>query len=489
MGLVLVLSIFLLLIFIKYVFKRPIRFPPGPPYIPIAGSVPFLRGLGVEKYVSDKIASYGPVTGMYLGSYPFIMINDWKLAKSLFLREEFSGRISNHTTNWARSTAGVSLGVVMTEGPRWTGQRNFTVKQLKNFGFGKNELEAGIYKEAKDLVEHMMSQGEEIKIDSSLFALPVLNVLWNMVAGQTFSREDSRIQKLLDLNTFLFSSEIFMIALHAPWVRHVLPSISGYDKWLEGVNGIKDRIRFEIEEHEATLDVDNPRDFIDTYLIEMKSNPDPEFSKEQLVMIGHDLMSAGSETVATTLNWIILYLTIQPTVQERCYQEIEEVIGQKSVALSDTSRLHYCQATIAEIQRVSQVAVSSIQHRVTRQVTLPTGHVIPAGTVAMTNIRKFLSDPLLWDSPHIFSPDRFLNSAGNFFRPDHFVPLGHGRRVCMGEPLARAELFIFFVCIVQRLRLEPVEGRIPNPEKYSAGLTRCPHDFVVAVKNRRSMHS
>merc|ERR1719347_298644 len=486
MSFALILTTFLVFIFYKYVYKKSLRFPPGPPFIPIAGSLPFLRGIGVEKYVSDTVTSYGDVTGLHLGNYPFIMINDWKLAKSLFLKEEFSGRISNHTTNWARSTNGVSLGVVMTDGPRWAGQRNFTVKQLKNFGFGKNELEVGIYKEARDLVDHMMSQGEVIKIDSSLFALPVLNVLWNMVAGQTFSRKDSGIQKLLDLNTFLFSSEIFMIALHAPWIRHVLPSISGYYKWLEGVNGIKNRIRQEVEEHEATLDMDNPRDFIDTYLIEMKSNPDPEFNKEQLVMIGHDLMSAGSETVATTLNWIILYLTIQPTVQERCYQEIEETIGQQSVALSDTARLHYCQATIAEIQRVSQVAVSSIQHRVTKQVTLPSGHVVPAGTVAMTNIKKFLSDPELWDSPHLFSPERFLDSSGKFFRPDHFVPLGHGRRVCMGEPLARAELFIIFVCLVQRIRLEPVPGKIPRPDKYSAGLTRCPHDFVVAVKHRRA---
>ena len=58
----------------------------------------------------------------------------------------------------------------------------------------------------------------------------------------------------------------------------------------------------------------------------------------------------------------------------------------------------------------------------------------------------------------------------------------------MGEPLARAELFIFFVALVQRIRLETVPGKIPNPEDYSAGLTRCPRDFVVAVKHRRALH-
>ena len=258
----------------------------------------------------------------------------------------------------------------MTDGARWVGQRNFTVKQLKNFGFGKKDLGVVIIKEASDLVDHMLSLGDQVKIDSSLFALPVLNVLWNMVAGRSFSRDDEGVQKLLDLNTFLFNSEIFMIAMCAPWIRHVLPSVSGYDKWLEGVNGIKNQLRREIQEHETILDVDNPRDFIDAYLIEMKKNPDPEFSTEQLVMIGHDLMSAGSETVATTMNWIILFLVLYPEVQEKCYQEIEELIDQSNVALSDAERLHFCQATIAEIQRVSQVAVSNIQHRVMKKVRL-----------------------------------------------------------------------------------------------------------------------
>ena len=48
---------------------------------------------------------------------------------------------------------------------------------------------------------------------------------------------------------------------------------------------------------------------------------------------------------------------------------------------------------------------------------------------------------------------RFLDNKGTFSRPDYFVPLGHGRRVCMGEPLAKAELAIFFVTIVQVMNI------------------------------------
>ena len=73
--------------------RKPVKFPPGPAAIPIFGSLPFLVGKGPEKFVNEYITSYGAVTGIYTGSYPTIVINDWKLAKSLFQREDFAGRI------------------------------------------------------------------------------------------------------------------------------------------------------------------------------------------------------------------------------------------------------------------------------------------------------------------------------------------------------------------------------------------------------------
>eukprot|EP00091_Calanus_sinicus_P014080 TRINITY_DN31434_c0_g1_i1.p1 TRINITY_DN31434_c0_g1~~TRINITY_DN31434_c0_g1_i1.p1 ORF type:complete len:123 (-),score=17.30 TRINITY_DN31434_c0_g1_i1:61-429(-) len=108
-------------------------------------------------------------------------------------------------------------------------------------------------------------------------------------------------------------------------------------------------------------------------------------------MIGMDLMAAGSETSSTTLMWIILYLVVHPDVQEKCHKEIEDQIGESSVRLEDTGKLNFCQATIAEIQRVCEVAVSSLQHRVTKEVTLPSGHIIPEGSLAMSNIQVSFS--------------------------------------------------------------------------------------------------
>ena len=54
----------------------------------------------------------------------------------------------------------------------------------------------------------------------------------------------------------------------------------------------------------------------------------------------------------------------------------------------------------------------------------------------------------------------------------------------MGEPLAKAELFIFFVTLVQRIQFGSVRGKEPDPEKYTLGLTRVPQQFDVTVTDR-----
>ena len=70
----------------------------------------------------------------------------------------------------------------------------------------------------------------------------------------------------------------------------------------------------------------------------MKTRADPEFHGEQLTMMGMDLMSAGSDvrdqnifliiyfhflqTTSTTLLWTVMYLVLNPDVQERCHQEV-----------------------------------------------------------------------------------------------------------------------------------------------------------------------
>ena len=158
----------------------------------------------------------------------------------------------------------------MTEGAQWIGQKNFTVKCLKNFGFGKKDLEGVIIEQACELVDYIESFKGSVPVNGSLFAVPILNVLWAMVAGYSFKREDEHMKMVLELTSYIFTSKIFVIANALPWIRFIFPSLTGYNKRLKAFRLMREQIRDEIKKHEVDLDEENPRDFIDAYLTDIK---------------------------------------------------------------------------------------------------------------------------------------------------------------------------------------------------------------------------
>ena len=88
-----------------------------------------------------------------------------------------------------------------------------------------------IEREASNLVEHILTNsGNEMKMEMFTFAVPVLNVLWDMVAGHAFKREDKELKRILDLMNYVFVSKVFAIAMVAPWIRFIFPSFTGYNK-------------------------------------------------------------------------------------------------------------------------------------------------------------------------------------------------------------------------------------------------------------------
>ena len=62
--------------------KKPYKFPPGPPRLPVVGSWPFIQVKGSfihsMKFVIEK---YGPVAGIYIGQKRMVIIFDYNIIK------------------------------------------------------------------------------------------------------------------------------------------------------------------------------------------------------------------------------------------------------------------------------------------------------------------------------------------------------------------------------------------------------------------------
>ena len=69
------------------------------------------------------------------------------LAKELFNRDEFSDRPKSYHDSYIRGMEGETLGIAATTGMFWQEQRRFTLKHLKDLGFGRNKLDAIVQEE------------------------------------------------------------------------------------------------------------------------------------------------------------------------------------------------------------------------------------------------------------------------------------------------------------------------------------------------------
>ena len=90
-----------------------------------------------------------------------------------------------------------------------------------------------------------------------------------------------------------------------------------------------------------------------------------------------------------------------------------------------------------------------------------------------------------WDSPEDFKPDRFLYSNGKI-KPEKdypsYVAFGLGTRSCLGEKMAKVDVYAFAARILSRYKLIP-DPNDPPPcyKEASYTLTRLPVRHFNAI--------
>ncbi|ETE58141.1 Cytochrome protein [Ophiophagus hannah] len=96
--------------------------------------------------------------------------------------------------------------------------------------------------------------------------------------------------------------------------------------------------------------------------------------------------------------------------------------------------------------------------------------LVMANHLDVQDLRSVLCDPEHWETPEEFNPNHFLDKEGNFVPNDAFLPFGAGVRICLGELLAKIEIFIVFTNLLREFRIQPPEGVKKISQKSIIGL-------------------
>jgi len=84
--------------------------------------------------------------------------------------------------------------VINAEGPHWEELRQFTLRQLRDFGFGKNTMQESIMTEVNEFVELMVeTKGAPVRNVKDRLVLAVINALWFIVAGIRHNQMDPEL--------------------------------------------------------------------------------------------------------------------------------------------------------------------------------------------------------------------------------------------------------------------------------------------------------
>ncbi|XP_028818305.1 cytochrome P450 2J2-like isoform X2 [Denticeps clupeoides] len=483
---VLLFLLFFLLIadFLKN--RKPPNYPPGPPALPFLGNVLNIDAKQPHVYLSKLSEVYGNVFGLRLGRDRVVFVTGYKLVKEALVTQAdvFAERPDNPLGN--RLYPGNS-GLFFSNGQSWKKQRRFALSTLRNLGLGKRTLELAICEESRCLLEELERQKGDAFNPARLLNNAVGNIICQLVFGRRFCYSDVTFQMILQniSETVHLQGSLWAQLYEAfPIIMKHLPG--RHNNIFRNYETFTSFIRGEVEEHKKNLNPDSPRDYIDAFLIEMKHSshePVDGFHEFNLVLNSLDLFLAGTETTSTTLLWALLFLVKYPDVQEKVQAEIDSVIGQsRQPMMSDRPDMPYTDAVLHEVQRMGNIVPLNGLRVADRDTTLG-GHFIPKGTTLLTILSSVLFDKSEWDSPERFNPGHFLDAEGRFRRPDAFIPFSAGKRVCLGEQLAKMELFLFFVSLFQKFRFSTSEGTELSMEG-KVGVTRIPYPFKICAQPR-----
>ncbi|KAM6155808.1 cytochrome P450 2W1 [Rhynchocyon petersi] len=462
------------------------QWPPGPRPLPLVGNLHQLDVSRLDHSLMELAEKYGPVFTVHLGLQKTVVLTGFEAVRAALIGT--GQNLADRPPIPIFQIIQGGRGVFFSSGHRWRAARHFTVRTLHRLGMEWAPADHKVLEELEWLVEQLDSyrglvtpswvfMGARHPLrgfhppDTSPTGRPFplaqlswapCNIILTLLFGQRFEYQDPLFVSLLaliDEVMILLGSPRLQMFNTFPWLGTLFQLHQPVLHKIEEVRTIITTLLETRRRH--VLQGGLVQGYMDA-LVQLSQEEDfpGPISEADMVACTLDMVMAGTETTSATLQWAALLMARYPDIQGRVQAELDHVLGARQPRAADQAALPYTMAVLHEVQRY----ITLLPH-VPRRTTAPTrlgAYLLPKGTPVIPLLTSVLLDKTQWDTPKQFNPGHFLDVEGQFVKRAAFLPFSAGSRVCVGERLARMELFLLFAGLLQRFWLQPEPGVAPT---------------------------
>ncbi|KAM6218089.1 cytochrome P450 4F3-like isoform 4-T4 [Rhynchocyon petersi] len=359
-------------------------------------------------------------------------------------------------------------GLLLSEGDRWNHHR-----RLLTPAFHFNILKAYVkfFNESANIMHakwQKLASGGSARLDMfehiSLMTLDSLQKCVFSLDSHCQEKPSEYIAAILELSA-LVANRHQQILMQWDFLYHLTSEGKRFKKACRLVHDFTDAA---IQERRRTLSeqgVDDflkakaktkTLDFIDVLLLS-KDEDGNKLSDEDIRAEANTFMFAGHDTTASGLSWVLYNLAKHPEYQERCRQEVQELLRDRKpleIEWDDLAQLPFLTMCIKESLRLHPPVIV-ISRCCTQDIVLPDGRVIPKGVICLISIFGTHHNPSVWPNPEVYDPFRFDLENSHKRSPLAFIPFSAGPRNCIGQTFAMTEMKVVLALTLLRFRVLP----------------------------------
>ncbi|CAM0901556.1 unnamed protein product [Alopecurus aequalis] len=443
---------------------RGLRLPPGPPGWPVLGNVlqVALSGKPLIDYIRELGHEYGPILTLRMGVRTIIVISSAELAReALFDKDqEFASRPAENITRNIFSSNKLTVNSAVP-GSAWRSLRRnmvsgmLSTSRLREFGPVRRRAMHRFMAQIRAEATASPDGASVWVLRNARFA--VFCILLEMTFGLLDLDADHIMHIDAVLKRVLLACDI-RTDDYFPFLRpffwfHQRRALAVRREQINTILPLINRRRAIIQGHAMPdTNIAAPFSYLDSLVgFHIKGR---DVTDEDLVTLCSELINGGTDTTATAIEWAMARIMDNPSIQIRLHEEIMQQVGDaRPIQDKDIERMPYLQAFVKELLRKHPPTYFLLPHATVNHGSKLAGYDVPADASLNIFVQTISEDPMLWNRPTEFNPDRFLSGGETADMTGtaaiRMLPFGAGRRICPGIAMATTHIALMVARMLQ----------------------------------------